>query len=306
MQILIQKMVLFFMLILCGYLAMKFKWIAEDFDSKLSAFIINITMPAMILSTVTGGSPVESMSTVFVVLGLATVLYLSLPFIARLINKILRIPENQQSLYLYMSCCGNIGFMGLPVVEAVFGQTGLFYAALFHLIYNLFNFSFGLSFMKGEDRVTLDPSMLKTPGIIASILSLFLFISGLSVPALVDETVSMIGGVTSPLAMMTVGMNLSRIDLKRVFTYWKIYPYIFLRQIGIPLLVRFVLGLVIQDPKMLGVFVIEMSMPVASIATMFSIRYGRDTEVATRGVCMTTLLSLITIPLVMFISGIPL
>lgn len=305
MQILIQKMVLFAILIALGYLAMKWHFVSEDFDGKLSTFIINITMPAMILSTVTGGNPVESMSTAFFVLGLSTLVYLFLPYLGRLINHVLNIPHKDRSLYLYMTTFGNLGFMGLPVVEAVFGKTGLFYAALIHLIFNVFNWSFGISFMQDQKRVTFDIKMFKTPGIIASILALVIFLLNLEVSSMVHEVASLVGGVTSPLAMMTVGMNLAKIDLKEVFTHWPIYPYIILRQVAIPLLLRFLLGLVIHDAYLLGVFIIEMSMPVASASTMFALRYGRDSQVATRGVCMTTLLSLVTIPLVMYISGIP-
>lgn len=305
MQILIQKMILFAILIATGYFAMKRGVIAQDFDGKLSTFIINITMPAMVLSTVTEGSPVESMSTAFFVLGLSTVVYLFLPLLGHLINRVLKISDENRSLYLYMTTFGNLGFMGLPVVEAVFGKTGLFYAALIHLIFNIFNWSFGVSWMKGQEKISFDTTMFKNPGIIASLLALLIFLTKLKVPSLIHDTVSMIGGVTSPLAMMTVGMNLSKIDLKQVITHWPIYPYIFLRQVGIPLLLRFLLGLAIHDAHLLGVFVIEMSMPVASASTMFALRFGRDSQVATRGVCMTTLLSLVTIPLVMYISGIP-
>ncbi len=143
----------------------------------------------------------------------------------------------------------------------------------------------------------MDPKSLISPGVLSSIAALLVYFAGIRVPEVVSGTVTMVGDMTTPLAMMLIGSSLASIPAREVFTEFRIYPFTLIKQVLIPGLAYLVLRMMVSDPMVLGVTLIMIAMPVGSIGVLFATEYKKDVKLAAKNVFLTTLLSIVTIPL---------
>lgn len=297
---LMMQMLKLFMIIFLGYIIYKCKLVDDNFTAKFSKLILNVTMPAMILASVLNleeRQPIRDVLTAFAVA--MTLFFIILPIVGLILAKILRVGKNREGLYIFMSSFSNVGFMGFPIINALCGGTGLFYAAIFNLAFNLSIFSLGVCLVnkdKGQ-KTKFDPKLLFTPGIILSSMAIIIYFLNIKFPAIICETVDSIGSITSPSAMIIIGCSLAKMDVKSIFSDWRLYPWTLIKQIAIPLLLWVPLNMIIKNELLLTVSYILSAMPVANTAVMFATVYDGDVELAARSVFLTTLLSLITVPL---------
>lgn len=307
------QMGILFLLIGFGYLLGKMKVISGEFNSNLSSLVVKITSPALVLSSVMTSEVQGSALEVFQVFLISLVMYLLLPLVAVLLVRILRIPKQQYSLYQFMTIFSNIGFMGFPVVQAIFGSGAVFYTAIFNLTYNIFVYTAGVSIMTKNSNTEKNKASKKSisleeckvllkkiwnPGIAAALAAAVIFFLNIKVPYVIANSCTLVGNITTPLAMMITGVSLSDIPLKEVFGEFRLYPYTIIKQCLFPVIIWFLLKSVITNEYILGVTVIISAMPVGMMSVMFSSEYGQDVKLATKGVFITTLASFITIPLI--------
>ena len=299
-QVILSQMIQLFLVITLGYFLFKIKILDVDLNKKLTTLLLSVTTPAMIVSSVLSTKITQKLEDVIFVFIIGIGVYIVLPIIGFLIVKLMRVPMKQQGLYIFMTVFSNIGFMGFPVMKAIFGNEAVFYTAIFNMIFNLLVFSVGTLMMSyGTDqKVKIDPKSLLSPGVIASLVALLIYFTKLQVPTVISSTVSMIGDITTPMAMLLIGSTLANIPLKEVFNELRIYPYTFIKQVLVPILAFPILNLVIQDPLILGITLIMISMPVANSAVLFATQYEGDVSLAAKTVFMTTLLSIVTIPVI--------
>lgn len=299
-NVVITQMIILFLLMIVGYSSLKLKVISISFKDDLSNFIINVTMPLMIISSVTSSSPDSSAGEVLLVFVISFLTYLILPVVAFLLTKILKVPRMDRNLYLYITIFSNVGFMGFPVIKSIFGDQATFYTAIFNLTFNLLNFSLGMALMSEDRKGSFRLKNFLKPGIVASVLAIVLFFSKISLPAPLVLTMKTLGDTTTPMAMVVIGMSLSQLPLKSVFKELRLYPYTIIKQVIIPLLTWLVLRNFITNELILGVTVIVIAMPAATSTVLFANIYHKNTELAAKSVFITTLASLITIPIIAF------
>lgn len=299
-RVILNQMIQLFMVIGLGYLLYNLKFLDDYMNKKLTTLILSVTTPAMIISSVLSTTVTQSLSDILSVFVIGIVIYVVLPFIGLLLVKIMRVPKQQQGLYIFMTVFSNIGFMGFPVMKAIFGNEAVFFTAIFNMIFNLFIFGVGTQIMNyGTSRKSkFDAKNLLSPGVIASLIALFIYFTHLSVPDIVSSTITMVGDMTTPLAMLLIGSTLATIPVKEVFNELRVYPYTFIKQIIVPILLFPILNYFISDPLILGITLIMISMPVANSAVLFATEYDGDVSLAAKTVFMTTLLSVVTIPLI--------
>ena len=298
--VVINQMIILFLLMAVGYIIARVGVVGSVFKDNLSTFIINVTMPLMIISAVTSSTVQGNAEDVLTVFILSIVTYLVLPVLAFVLNKILSVPKEDRNLYTYMTIFSNIAFMGFPVILSIFGEGAIFYAAIFNLMFNFMNFSLGIALMTEDNSGHFDIKNFLKPGIFASVLAVILFFTKITLPAPIVDTMKNLGDTTSPLAMIVIGMSLSQIPLRSVFTEIRLYPYTILKQIIIPYLSWLLLRNLITSDLILGITVIVIAMPVGTSAVLFSTEYHGNTILATKTVFITTLASLITIPLIVY------
>ncbi len=293
-------MVELFLLLGLGYFLYRIHIIDDDFNKKLTNFIFMVTTPFMVLNAVLTTTTYKSISTVLFVLLIAVIMYAIFPFVGLLIAKVLRTPHNQMGLYIFMTVFSNIGFVGYPVVRSIFGNGAIFYTSLFCMIFNIAVFTLGMYLINigSANKVSIECKNLITPGVIASFIALIFYFFHVHFPQVLTSTIGTIGNLTTPLAMIVIGVTLAQIPVKEVFNELRVYPYTLLKQVLFPILAYPVLSYFIADKLILGVSLVMVAMPVGSSAVLFTNQYGGDSGLAAKTIFMTTLFSIITIPFI--------
>ena len=300
-QVIINQLMILFLVILVGFILFKVKIMTVEFNKLLTRLLLDITLPAMILASVMEQTQRPEMKTVLTVLAIAFALYfVVLPLISVVLVKVLRIPKAEQGLYIFMNIFSNIGFMGFPMIDAIYGSDAVFYAAIFNLIFNLCIYMLGVPIMRyGTGQKTeFNAKSLLTPGIILSLTAIVIYFFNIPCHKVLADAVDMIGSITSPVAMLLIGATLARMDINAVFTEWRIYPFSLIKQILIPLLLWFPLKWLVHDELILGISLIMISMPIANTAVLFATEYDGNEMLAAKTVFITTVMSIGTIPLV--------
>lgn len=303
-------MIKLFLILLVGYCCHKWKVLPESAQSVLTKLVIYVSTPCSVVHSVFTAEVLPSLQTVLLLLGLSFACYGVLFLVSVPLVKLLRIQPGKQGIYINMLMFSNCLFIGLPVVQAVFGEEALFYLAIFSIPFNpcLYVLGVYLLIRDGHVRGNQDGqapafrlSMVFSPVLIASGIAIALAVTRLSLPDVIVDTLSLFNGITTPGAMLVIGISIAKMPLKEVFNSPKIYAMSAARLILFPVLIWFLLRMVLQDPLALGVGVVTTAMPVAASIPMLASEYGSDTQSAVQGVCITTLLSMITIPLLVSI-----
>lgn len=295
-QVVNQMIILFFMLLI-GYICGKAKVFTQESNLTLSRAVIYIANPALIINTVTSGQITGSKSFTLGIIGFSLLFYLVVPILAKVFTFVIPFTKKNKKTYEALYCFSNCGFMGIPVINALYGAHAVFYVAIFMIPFNILVYTYGILLICGDqDNVKVDLKKIINPVVIASLITLIIYFAGIKTPYVVNETVSLIGAVTTPLAMITIGCNLSFIPIKEVFLDWKMYAYALLRLLLFPVVIWLIFRWFIQDELLLNVMVVIAAMPVASNVTLISNEYGGDVKTIARVTFITTLLSLFSIP----------
>lgn len=299
-QVIVLQMIQLFLVIALGYLLLKIKIFDVDFNQRLTTLLLSVTTPALIVSSVLSITIEKDLSEIIFVFIVAIVIFMVLPILGLIIVKIMKVPLHQQGLYIFMTMFSNIGFMGFPVMKSIFGNEAVFLTAIFNMLFNLLVFTVGILFMnyRSAEKISINLRQLFSPGVVSSLVALLIYLTGFQMPDIISSTITMIGDITTPIAMMLIGSTLATIPLKEVFNELRVYPYTILKQIIIPIIAYPILNFFIKDALILGVSLIMISMPVGNIAVLFATEYHKDVALAAKTVFMTTLLSIITIPLI--------
>ena len=289
---------LFFMLIL-GYVLFRCHIFDEHTNQKISALIVNCTSPLLIISSIAGVES-DNKSIVFLLMGAGVLMYLGFIVVGKIINRVLRFPKQDWPVYECMVVFANTGFMGYPVLISVFGQESVFYASLLHMAFNLFIYTYAIMCLtkKSDDKFTFNAKQLLTPGIILLFVAIFIYIFDIQLPGVVLEPVNSIGGLTSPLSMMMIGSSLALYPIKESLTDWRSYLFAGVRLFVMPFITMLVCRLLNINSYYANIAIVTNAMPVASMVLMMATQYNANKEIVTRNIIVSTLLSVITIPVV--------
>lgn len=299
LTVVINVMIQLFLVMGLGYFMMKKKILDKEVLKKLNYIVLSITTPALIFASVCGDND-ASIDVVLNVALVSVIFYLTLPVIAVVLIKILRIKKPRQGLFIFMTIFSNVGFIGFPVMKSIFGNTAVFYTAIFNLMFNLEVFTLGVLLInhdKGE-KATIEPKNLINPGVITSVIAIVIYFTNLRMPTIMVATAEMVGGMTTPLAMILIGANLALMNVREVFNEIVVYPYTFIKQIILPIIAFPVIAFFIKDPLIQGITLVNLAMPVGNSAVLFATQYDHDVSLAAKTVFITTLFSVFTIPLI--------
>ncbi len=192
----------------------------------------------------------------------------------------------------------NAGYMAIPLQKALLGEEGVFYGAAYVAVFNLVLWSYGVLAMSGERKNLSSRKLLINPGVIGLAAGLLLFFSGLRLPAFLEAPVGHLASLNTPLPMLIVGFYLADADLKSALRDRRLLLSMGLRLLAVPLLTLGILYLFGMRGTLLTSCVIAASAPAAAATTMFATRYEKDTRLSVNLVAMSTLFSMLTMPLV--------
>ena len=258
-MVVINQMIQLFLIIGLGYFMQKKKILNDELNTKLNFIVISITTPALIFSSVCTTS-ISEKSMVIYTLAIATAVYVALPVISFVLVKLMRIPMHQKGLYMFMTIFSNTGFMGYPIMKALFGNDAVFYTALFNILFNLEVFTLGVILINyGNDvKMKLNPKNLLSPGVVASIIAIFIYFLEIPIPDVIANSCGMVGDMTTPLAMMIIGATLANIKVKELFTELRLYYFTIVKQVILPIAVFPIIAYFIKDPLIQGITLVNL------------------------------------------------
>ena len=305
------QMAILFILIFLGAVARHYRFMNDRFSTMLSQLVMNITLPAMIVSSVLKSTelPDPQMIGSIVILSLAS--YALVCAFAFLVARVLfrRAAPAERGSHAFMIAFGNVGFMGLPVLGAIFGETAVLYGAIYNIAFNLAVLTVGIRMLhQGQGSCGEKPPLkvrlkglaqsVANPCMTFSVVAIALALLGVTDnDGLVGKAFMYAGQMTVPASMFIIGCSLAKMSVKSMLGHVRPYVSSLLRLVVVPLLMFAVFRLFVSDPTMLGVVVICSGMPVASMGAMLSMIHGGDVTTMMRGTFISTVLSLVTIPL---------
>lgn len=301
--IIFTKLVVMFAFALAGYIAYKKHWVSDRGSSEVSKLIVNIFNPALIIATVVGAD--ERPETVLVLQNvvLVCILFGTMILLSPVIARILRVPAGDRTLYMIMLVFTNLGFMGIPLIGSLYGQNATFYVSLYILMYNLLFYSFGLYLFKrqmyGEGKFSI--RQMFNPGMFACLVALFFFLVPIKLPFVAIDFICYLSDACVPLSMIVTGFALAHTDLKAIFTEGRLYGYVAIKMIVIPIIAALVithLPGIHLNPVVGGIMALMYGMPNGSMPVIVSEEYGMDSEVCSKLYALTTLVTIVTLPVV--------
>lgn len=268
-----------------------FNDVARD---KLTDFVVFVTLPCMIFESFNMTFSLESLKQG----ALALLIAVGMSCVALLLGKVLynRFPYEEKSILQYGTLVSNSGFAGLSVVSGAYGGEGLFLGSLFIIPTRILMWSAGISLFTRADAKQAVKKVLLNPGIIAVEVGLVRMLFQIPLPHFVDTAVDNLGGCTSPMAMALVGAILVDVPLKTVFDLKSFY-LVAVRQFLLPGICLAALRLLHVDPLTIGVSVVITGMPIASTTAILAQKYVADAKFASKCVFISTLTSLVTVPI---------
>ena len=290
------EMLVILFAIAAGFAANRLGYLGGETDQRISKLLLNITMPAMIVAAVITGEELPDLGTILSILEVSVVFYLLAFAFVLLVPRFLPGTPGQKGVWRYALAFPNVGFIGYPVAVALFGDGALFYAAVLALPFNLLSFSLGPLLLAGAARVRW--KQLFAPCIVASVLGLVLALTRLRPPALVGEMLDFVGGITVPLSLLVVGSLLAGMPAGQVLRSPKLWLLTFLRLLVLPAALWLILRPMDLEYLVMGIAVTQMAMPVAVNGTLLSMEYGGDTEGMAQITFLSTIASIVTIPVI--------
>lgn len=300
-----QVMMTLFAIVVVGYVAGKLGYMGGTFDKRLSKLVIDITCPALILSSaMTGELPDRRL--ILPLLAISVVTYVVLTAIALLLPRYLTRRKADEGVVGFALMFGNVGFMGYPVVASIFGHEAVFYAAVLNVVNTFAVFTVGTMLITGTNDV--GPSsrfqrkvLYSTPMLAAYLTMLIVALELRHIPSFVSQPLTMLGNITVPAALLIIGSSMSHLPLRAMLGNRTVYAATLMRLAVLPLAVYYLCSALGFSPYVVNINTVVIAMPVATYGTILCLRNGKDTALITEVTFVTTLLSMLTIPLmVMF------
>ena len=298
-MVVFQTMLKLFLLLILGFVLFKCHIFDEYTNKKISALIVNVASPMLIISSIAGVEG-SNKSIVFLMIGAGILMYIGFIILGKIINRIFPFPKKDWPVYECMVVFANTGFMGYPVLLDVFGQEAVFYASLIHMAFNFFVYTYAIMCLtKGDDsEFKLNLKQLLTPGIILIFVGIFIYLFDIQLPSVLMDTINSVGSLTAPLSMMMIGSSLAVYPIKDSFTDWRSYVFAFVRLMIVPFVTMIMCRLLHIDAYYANITIITNVMPVGSMVLMLATQYNANVKIVTRNIVVSTLLSVITIPIV--------
>lgn len=374
-MVMLQQMIVMFLMMAVGYLCYRKQILTEEVSRKVSAIVVNVANPCMILSSALTDQQMQGKELVQT-LAIVVMMYAFLLVVAQLLPRILCIQKESRGAYAAMTVFANIGFMGFPVLAAMYGNGALLYGAVFQIPFNILIYTYGVAVLtrkqgacaKAEPNVKAEVDVKTEPdvkaevdvkeepnvkaeqdvkaepngktgerqdaqgitaavngmseniengseqqgklqgtveivkkifniGVIACITAMLLYFLQTPVPSFLQAFITNLGNLTAPLSMMIIGASLAQMPLKELFLDKKLLLFSLVKLLLVPAVWMIMVNRVAEQEILRGVCLVMMATPAGSMTAMLAQQYGGDYETASRGVALTTVLSVITMPL---------
>jgi len=307
-MLLLEQMLILFLLMLVGYTARRVGIINDAGSKVVSGIVVNIANPALILSASMNTESTIQGAELLGTLGLAIAINLIMIIIGKAVAALLCKNPADRGSYELMMVFSNIGFMGFPLLSSMYGSESLLYASLFIIPFNVLIYTYGIRTMEvasGKEEAYAGKrdirALLKkvfNVGVIACILTMIIYMLRIPIPKFIQSTVSHLSGLTAPLSMIVIGDSMAGMNLKKLVGDVRMLIFSAIKLLVVPIVGVILLKVFNVEPMLAGVVMVMIATPAASMTAMLAQQYDANYDLASRGVAITTLLSVMTMPVV--------
>lgn len=303
-EVVFQQMLVIFIMVLIGYYLYKISKLDEHSSKHISAIVSNICNPAVLINAALTNTMEIGAKEFISGISVSVALYIALILISFVVPKILRVEKGTEFAYKMMVIYANTGFIGIPLVAAVLPDA-LFYVTVNNIVYSIFFYTHGMFVVEkaaAQEKTGEKQSFLKSfinVGTVSSLTSLFLYVCPVDMPTVLDETFNYVGRSTTFLSMLVMGVSLGKMGIKNLFIGKKvIYVFTFVRLLVIPIGLILVMKLFFHNELLIGGNAFMLAVPAGSMPLIIAQQNDMDTDILSRGIILSTIFSIITIPIV--------
>ena len=294
-----EVMMTLFAIMIVGYVAGRLGYLGGEFDKKLSSLVINFTCPALILSSaMTGELPDRQL--ILPLLGISLLTYIIVSGVALWLPHFLTRKKEDEGVVGFALMFGNVGFMGYPVVASIFDHQAVFYAAVLNVVNTFAVFTIGTILINGDlgEGKHFQKKVLYSTPMLSAYMAMLIVAFGID-----SQPLTMIGNITVPAALLIIGSSMSQLSARTMLGDLTVYATTIFRLLLIPVGFYFFCKAVGFNSYVVNINTVVIAMPVATYGTILCLKYNRDTTLITEVTLITTLLSMITIPLLTILLG---
>ncbi|MBR5094385.1 MAG: AEC family transporter [Oscillospiraceae bacterium] len=302
---LLDKMLVFLVLMVIGYVLARSGRMDRSSIKVVSSLTLNVFLTGSILNSTLGASVDLSWSELGQIMLVTWVMQILGYVVAWLVARPMPVDKDHAPLFELLMSMGNSMFVALPIVDALFpGSRAVFYVSLSCLPFNVLLFTYGVwRLQSGRQNVRLRFRDILSVPLLAALAALILFLAKPPLPAAVKGLISTLAGATTPMSMLVIGASLGSVSLLDAFRNGKLYVASAVRLILIPLVTWLAVGLLAQDPVLRMTMTIVAGSPAAVVITVMANQYDRDPVYTAEGTLQSTALSMLTIPLLVWLLG---
>lgn len=296
------QMLALLIMIGAGYGIARAGMMDEHTNNQMSNMIVNIFNPLLVLSSAVNSVGLISLDTVGTVGVIAMSMFLFFIVAGMVLSPLFDKDASQRKIFQMMFVFSNLGFIGIPVVTSILGAEYVVYVTEFLLAYTIVFYTYGITVMDGKFSLSSLKAMIN-PGTIACLTALAVIVLNIQVPDFMKTAISYLGNVTSPMALIGVGFTLAHSDLKRIFGEPRLYVFSVVKLLVLPLLMLPVLRLFVQDDNLVPVCMVMFGMPIGNMPLMVANQKGIDGTTCSASIILTTILCVITVPILIMAAG---
>ena len=298
-----EKVITLFLIVFAGIYARKIKILDWDTTKKLSALLLNITQPMLIITSFQLDFDAEKLKQGACIFALSAVIHIFFAALTFLLFKPVKNFE-ERKVYQMSAIFANCAFLGFPVLQVVFGDDlGVFYGAFYAMFFNIFIWTYGVYLISkkntGENKFKIPvKKIFLNAGMISCAAGIILFAFRIKLPAVLFNSAKLVGDMTFPLAMLIIGALIFDIKPRYIFANKKNYYFIFIKLVLQPVLVLFVLKILNLPELYIYMGTLMSAMPSAANSAIFAETYGSDAKCGAANVGLSTFFSIAAIPLI--------
>ena len=298
-----QAIVKMLVMVLIGVLGVKIKVLGSNENGALSKFVLNITCPALCIASYASGYDPEKAKGWFFSILLGIIIHVLGVAMATILVKKDSSPDWQVMRMAIVY--GNVGFMGIPLANALFGTEAVFYISTISLVYSIFIWSHGVLTMTGSmDRNTMLKKVFLNPNMVCIIIGIIIFFLRIHIPDAILSPIQSIGNCTTPISMVAAGAIIATSDIKSALKSKSVYVLSAIRLFLVPAVFFVILKLLPLPTTVELTAFVAAACPMGAMVTMFAVEHEKNAALASGIFALTTLLCIGTIPALIAVYGI--
>lgn len=287
-----------FLIMLVGVYGSKLKIISPELNNGLIKFLLNITLPFMVISSFTFSFDTSIKSNVVKGFYYSLIAYIILIFLSLLF--LIPVKGDKKTIIHFANVFTNTGYIGFPVLNTIYGPEGVVYGSIYNMFFILFLWTYGIMLFKGHmQKDELKKEIIRTllnPSIIAVIIGVTMIMLDIKIPQILLGSINSVGSISAPLSMIIIGSTLSNGKFGNSFKDWTLYYGLLIKMAIIPLTL-ILISLALNRTIVINSIIIIASMPAATMTSIFAETFNKEKNFAMVIVLMSTLLSIFTIPM---------